>query len=367
MKLTCNRDNLIEGLNIVQKAVPSKSTLSILEGILIEVGEEVRLTGNDNDFGIVYEVPGIIEEIGSIVVNSKTFGEIIRKLPDVYVTLETDNGGNMLFITSGKASYKIKTIAAENYPPVSFLDTTNSIELRADLLQSMIRETSFAASIEDKRIILQGVYIEQHENEMRCVAIDGYRLALKISNVAAANEYGVIVPTKILNELVKSFKPTDEKIKFCVNENQIMFYTDSFRMVSKLYKGEYIDYRRMIPKDFKTSVTVDTKQLLNALERAALVINDEKRFPVTITFSGSDEITVAVTTEIGAVKEQISAQISGEEMTIGFSSKNFIEMLRVINDDKIVISLLSPLSPCIITGESDTSFTYLIMPIRTSS
>ena len=138
-------------------------------------------------------------------------------------------------------------------------------------------------------------------------------------------------------------------------------------MVSKLYKGEYIDYRHMIPRDFKTTVTVDTKALLSALERAALVINDEKRFPVTLVFSSLDEITISVTTEIGAVKEQISAQVSGDELTIGFSSKNIIETLRVINDDKIVLSLSSPLSPCIITGESDTSFTYLIMPIRTRS
>ena len=365
MKLTCNRDNLIEGINIVQKAVPSKSTISILEGILIEVGEEVRLTGNDSDFGIVYEVPGIIEEIGSIVVNSKTFGDIIRKLPDVYVSLETDNTGNILMISSGKANYKLKTISPENYPPVSFLNTDNAIELKSDVFQAMVKETSFATSQDDKRIILQGVFMEQRENEMRCVAIDGYRLALKTAEMAEKNDYGVIVPTKILNEFVKSLKPTDEKLKFCCNANQIMFYTDTYRVVSKLYKGDYIDYKRMIPKDFKTSVVLETKAFLNALERAALVINDEKRFPVTLYFSGNDTLTVSVTTEVGAIKEEVSARVSGDELTIGFSARNFIECLRVIEDEKIVLSLLSPVSPCIITGESDPSFTYLIMPIRT--
>jgi len=366
MKLTCNRDNLIEGINIVQKAVPSRSTISILEGILIEVGEEMRLTGNDNDFGVVYEVPGIIEEIGSTVVNSKTFGDIIRKLPDVYVTLETDDSGKLLYISSGKSNYKIKTISPETYPPVSFLDTNNSVELPSELLQSMIRETSFATSPDDKRIILQGVFMEQQGNEMRCVAIDGYRLALKTASVEEEHEYGVIVPTKILNELVKSIKPTDEKIKFCCNENQIMFYTDTFRMVSKLYKGAYIDYKRMIPRDFKTTVTVETKALLNAVERAALVINDEKRFPVTLDFNANDEITVSVTTDLGAVKEDVSAAIVGDPLSVGFSTRNLTECLRVINDEKIVLSLTSPLSPCIITGESDTSFTYLVMPIRTN-
>lgn len=130
MKLTCNRENLISGVNIVQKAVPAKSTAEILQGILIEVGEELRFTGNDNEFGIVYEIPAIIEEIGSIVVNSKTFGDIVRKLPDIYVTLETINDGAMLSITSGHANYKIKAYPTESYPPVAFLDTSVSFDIK---------------------------------------------------------------------------------------------------------------------------------------------------------------------------------------------------------------------------------------------
>ncbi len=365
MKLTCNRDALIEGINIVQKAVPSKSTMSVLEGILIEVGEELRLTGNDNEFGIVYEVPGIIEEIGSIVVNSKTFGDIIRKLPDIYVSLETDDEGNLLHITSGKASYKIKVIPPESYPPVSFLDTNNAVEMPCDLLCKMIRETSFAASLDDKRIILKGVFMEQVDSEMSFVAIDGFRLALKTAQMEDQRNFGVIVPTKILNELVRSVKADDEKIKFCCNENQIMFYTDMFRMVAKLYKGDYIDYRKMVPKEFKTTVTVSTKALLSAFERAVLVMIDEKRYPLTIRFSQNDDVLVHVNAENGTVHEEVSAEVVGEEMDVGFNARNFIECLKVIPDERIVIFLTSPVGPCVIRGAEDTSFTYLLMPIKT--
>lgn len=367
MKLTCNRDNLIEGINIVQKAVPSKSTTSVLEGILIEVGEELKLTGNDGDFGIVYEVPGIIEEIGSIVVNSKTFGDIIRKLPDIYVSLETSQNGNVLNITSGKASYKINTISAETFPPVAFLDTNNAIEMQCELLCSMIKETSFAASLEDKRIILKGVFIEQKGNEMNFVAIDGFRLAMRTAYIEEARDFAVIVPTKILNELVKSLKPEEEKIKFCCNENQIMFYTDSFRMVSKLYKGDYIDYRKMIPKEFKTTVTIDTKALLNGLERATLVVVEEKRFPLTINFTRNDEILLYLNGENGTINESIPADVFGEEMTVGFGMKNFIECLRVIKDEKITIMLTSLTGPCLIKGVENSSYTYLLMPIKTKN
>jgi DNA polymerase-3 subunit beta len=365
MKLTCNRDALIEGINIVQKAVPSKSTMSVLEGILIEVGEELRLTGNDNEFGIVYEVPGIIEEIGSIVVNSKTFGDIIRKLPDIYVSLETDDEGNMLHITSGKASYKIKIMPPESYPPVSFLDTNNAASISCDLLCQMIKETSFAASLEDKRIILKGVFMEQVDSEMNFVAIDGFRLALKTAQMDESRDFGVIVPTKILNELVRSVKADDDKIKFCCNENQIMFYTDMFRMVAKLYKGDYIDYRKMIPREFKTTVTVSTKSLLNAFERAVLVMIDEKRYPLTIHFSQNSDVLVHVNAENGTVNEEVSADVVGEEMDVGFNARNFIECLKVIPDERIVISLTSPVGPCVIRGSEDTSFTYLLMPIKT--
>lgn len=365
MKLTCNRDNLIEGINTVQKAVPFKSPLSVLEGILLEVGEELRLTGNDGEFGIVYEVPGIIEEIGSIVVNSKTFGDIVRKLPDIYVSLETDDTGNVLHVTSGKASYKLNVISPENYPPVSFLDTENAIEMNSELLCSMIRETSFAASLDDKRIILKGVFMEQHGSEMNCVAIDGFRLALKTATLEESRDFGVIVPTKILNELVRSVKSEDETVRFCCNDNQIMFYTDVFRMVSKLYKGEYIHYRTMIPREFKTTVTIDTKSLLSGFERAVLVVIDEKRYPLTIHFTGDDAVVLHVNAENGTVREEIAAEVLGEEMEVGFSARNFIECLKVIQDDKIVISLTSPVGPCLIRGAQDPSFTYLLMPIKT--
>lgn len=367
MKLTCNRDNLISGVNIVQKAVPAKSTAEILQGILIEVGEELRFTGNDNEFGIVYEIPAIIEEIGSIVVNSKTFGDIVRKLPDIYVTLETINDGAMLSITSGHANYKIKVYPTESYPPVAFLDTSVSFDIKEKTLVDLIRQTSFAAAQEEKRVILKGVFIEQKEGKLSFVAIDGFRLAKKMIDVDDSREFAIVVPTKILNELSKSIKGEEELIHFCCNENQIMFFCDTFRMVSKLYKGDYIDYRKMFPREYKTTCVVNNKSFLNAFERSSLVIQDEKKYPLTIKFMNNDEIIMYVNAENGILREVISSEVTGDEIEIGMCIRNILECLKAIDEDNIIISLTHSLGPCVITGVEDKSYQYLVMPVKITS
>ena len=368
MKLTCNRANLISGVNIVQKAVPAKSTAEILQGILIEVGEELRFTGNDNEFGIVYEIPAIIEEIGSIVVNSKTFGDIVRKLPDIYVTLETINDGAMLSITSGHANYKIKAYPTESYPPVAFLDTSVSFDIKEKTLVDLIRQTSFAAAAqEEKRIILKGVFMEQKEGKLSFVAIDGFRLAKKTIDVEDSREFSIIVPTKILNELSKSVKGEDDVIHFCCNENQIMFFCDSFRMVSKLYKGDYIDYRKMFPREYKTSCVVNNKAFLSAFERSALVIQDEKKYPLTIKFNNNDEIIMYVNAENGILREVIAAEVTGDEIEIGMCIRNILECLKAIDEENIILSLTHALGPCVITGAEDKSYQYLVMPVKITS
>lgn len=368
MKLTCNRENLVSGINIVQKAVPTKSTAEILQGLLIEVGEELRFTGNDNEFGIVYEIPAIIEEIGSVVVNSKTFGDIIRKLPDIYVTLETINDGSMLSITSGHANYKIKVYPTESYPPVAFLDTSVTFDIKENILVDMIRQTTFAAAMqEEKRAILKGVFMEQNDGKLNFVAIDGFRLAKKTIDVDDSREFAIVVPTKILNELSKSVKGDDEIIHFCCNENQIMFFCENFRMVSKLYKGDYIDYRKMFPREYKTTCVINNKSFLNAFERSSLVIQDEKKYPLAVKFNNSDEVIMYVNAENGILREIISSEVTGEELEIGMCIRNILECLKAINDEDIIISLTHALGPCVITGVNDKSFQYLVMPVKITS
>ncbi len=366
MKFTCNRDNLIEGINVVQKAVPTRTTMPILDGILIEVGEELRLTGNDLELGIVFEVPAIIEEIGSIVLASKTFGDIIRKLPDIYVTIETSNDNNTVSITSGNAQYQLRTIAAEEYPRVVTLTEENVIAIAEKDLKNLIRQSLFAASQEDTRPILKGVLIEHIGKSLNFVALDGYKLAVKTLEREKENSFRVVATSRVLNEVLKILQSSEDLIQFCCSENQIMFYTESFRIVSRLLKGDFIDYGKMLPREYKTTVSISCKELLNGIERAALVMTDERKTPLLITID-DDEIILSANADNGTSREVISAEVTGEKMEIGFNPKNVMECLRVIEEETIQLHLTTNVGPCIIKSEENDDYTYLVMPVKTKN
>lgn len=364
MEFTCNRDNLIEGINIVQRAIPTRTTMPILEGILLEVKEELKLTGNDTELGIEYEVPAIIEEIGSIVVNSKTFGDIIRKLPDMYVTIKTVDE-NVIEISSGSSDYKIKTISAEGYPKVSSIESDTAYKILGNDLKGLIKQTIFAVSQEDMRPILKGEFMEITGQAVNFVAIDGYKMAVKSLQREDAQPVSVVIPARILNEVARFISAGEEEISICLNENQIMFSTSNFMMVSRLLKGDYLNYRAMIPREFKTDVIVKCKDFLAAIERATLVMTDEKKFPLLLKI-GNNEIIISANAEHGASREAVPANISGDDIELGFNSKNLIETLRAIEDSDIKISFTTNVGPCVITGIEDTEdYIYMVMPVMT--
>ena len=363
MEFTCNKDNLIEGINIVQKAVANKSTIPALEGILIEVGEELKLTGNDTELGIVYEVPTIIEETGKVVVNSKTFGDVIRKLPDLYVTIRTlDNG--LLEVNSGASVFKLKTMDPEGYPKVNPISGTSSYKLPGKELRDLIKKTIFAVSKEDMRPILKGEFMEITGSEVNFVAIDGYKMAVK-SIERQENPISVVIPARILEEVSKFINDDKEEIIITLNENMIMFQNKAFMMVSRLLKGEYLKYRTMIPREFNTELTVKTKEFMSAIERATLVMTDERKVPLIMEISGN-EIDISANAERGENKEVVHANIKGDDIRLGFNSRNILEALRVIEDDEIAIKFTTNQGPCVIKSvENEDDYTYMVMPVLT--
>ena len=364
MEFTFNKDNLIEGINVVQRAVPTRTTVPILEGILLEVGDELKLTGNDTELGIEYEVPAIIEEIGSIVVNSKTFGDIIRKLPDMYVTVKTIDE-NVMEISSGAADYKIKTMDSESYPKVAEIESEKKYKILGTEMKDLIKKTIFAVSQDDMRPVLKGEFVEITGQSVNFVAIDGYKMAVK--SIAREDEVtaSVIVPSRILNEAARFISTPEGEITMILNENQIMLKSDCFIMVSRLLKGEYLNYRAMVPREFKTEVIVKCKDLMDAIERATLVMTDERKFPLVLEISGND-IVITANAEQGKSKETVNANISGDDITLGFNSKNLLETLRAIDDLEIKIFFTTNQGPCVIKSlENEDDFTYMVMPVLT--
>ena len=337
--------------------------MPVLEGILIEVGEELILTGSDNEISITFEVPSIIEEIGGVVVSSKTFGDIIRKLPDIYVTIETSEEGKSIIINSGNAHFEITYMDKSGYPKVSPLDETDSFSISKNNLKTLIRQTAFAASQENTRPILKGVLVENKNSLLNFVALDGYRLAVKNTESTYEKEFKIVVSARVLNELSKIIEASEEFIYICYNESQIMFYNENFKMISRLLQGEFIDYSRMLPKDFKTVININRKELLSAVERVALVLDDDKKKPIVIK-NYNDEIVINVAGERGVSREVVGAEISGEEMELYFSARHILECLRSVDEENVKIVLTGPFHPVVIKSDEDESYTFLVMPVR---
>jgi len=364
MKFTCSRDLLLDGLNIVQRAVPGKSNLSILEGVLLEVKEDVILTCTDSEVSINYQVGAIIEEIGSIVVSAKVLSEIVRRLPDIYVTCETSSNGSTLIITSGNAHFEISIMNADQYPKVNFIkDEDDNLTLTKNNFRNLVRQTAFAASIDSPRMILRGVLVENKENVLRFVAIDGFRLAVKTVASTYEKEFKIVVPAKVLNEVSRIIEKSEGDINFRFNENQIMFYNNTFKLIASLYKGEFADYEKMIPKEFSTIMKIGTSDISNSIERVSVVVDDDRKWPI-IFKTYPDEIFISVAGEKGNSHEVLPAEISGQEIEIFFNEKNIIDCFKAIEKEKITISFTSQKGPCVIGSDEDDSFLMLVMPVK---
>ncbi|MCR5056957.1 MAG: DNA polymerase III subunit beta [Clostridia bacterium] len=369
MKFTCNRDMLAEGLSIVQKAIPSKSNYPALECVLIDVSEDLILTGSDTDLSITYQVPVmIIEEIGTALVNARVFYDIVRRLPDIYVTIETQEKGGNLIVNSGKAHFEVPTINPDQYPKISFLSNTedNVLELPAATLGNMIKQTAFAASQDSARMILRGVLIENSGGLLKFVAIDGYRLAVKTSQSAYQEEFRIVVPAKVLSEMAKIIEKSDKNIKFCFSESQVMFFNDSFSLVSGLLKGEFPDYNMLLPKEYKCVMSVKNQTFVDTIERVSLVIVDDKKWFVDLT-TYPDQVFICANGENGKSHETVPADISGQEVLISFNVKNLIECLKAIEKENITINFSSEKGPCVINSDEDSSYFILLMPVKHKS
>lgn len=363
MKVICSKEHLIEGISIVQKAVSTKSTLAILEGILLEATEQFKLTGNDLEIGIECYVEADIKDKGSIVLNSKMFGDIVRRLPDSEVLIEV-LPNNSVIIECENSHFELKGIPSDTYPALPSIKKENAFIIKQKIARDMIRQTLFAVSIDENRPILTGSLIECKENNVTFVSIDGFRLALRKSTIENENQsFNVVIPGKTLNEIVKILQPIEDKISIYSTNNQILFDIGKCKVVSRLLEGEYLNYNSIIPKEFETKVRVKTKDILSSLERASLITAEEKKYPVKFNVM-EDKIIISSNTEIGAVREEVRVDITGNKLDIGFNPRYFIESLKVIEDEEIDIYFTSSIGPCTIRPIEKNDYAYMILPVR---
>lgn len=362
MKLKINQRDLTKHINIAQKGISSRTTLQILDGILLEAkNDKLKLTGTDLEISIETYLDCEIEKEGSIVVNSRLFGDIIKKLPDGLIDINVDN--NNINIKCENSEFNILGNSAKEYPDLPVVLEHTSFQLPKDLFKNAIRQTVFATTQDETRPSLTGVLLEIADETISFVALDGYRLALKKLPIKSDMEIKIIIPGRALNELNKILEENEDNIRIVAAPGHVIFNIGSTIVYSRLLEGQFFNYREIIRNDHKTSAIVNKKLFQDSLERASLLAKEEKANLVKLNIADG-QILIKSNSEIGNVNEKIMTQISGENINIAFNSRYILEGIKIIDAEEIQLNFMGSLNPCIIKPLQDENYTYLVLPVR---
>ncbi|MCI9000975.1 MAG: DNA polymerase III subunit beta [Clostridia bacterium] len=368
MKLVCQKDKILKALNSVIKAVASKTTMPILEGILIRTNDnEIKLTTYDLEIGIEYIMEAEVKEQGCTVVNAIMFSEIIRKLPDTEINI-TINESNLLVIECEGSLYKLATMNPEEFPELPKIEVENAITIEQNTLRNMIRKTIFATSIEENRPIFTGCLFQTIDNKLNVVAVDGFRLAWNSTILNnKTNTFSAVIPGKTLNEVNKIISDSFDPIQIGVSKNQALFEMDNCKIVTRLLDGEFLNYQNVIPEKWETRVRANKNNLQDCFERISLIsassTEKEKKYPVKVMVD-IGKVTISCTNQTGDAKEELYVSTEGTNLEAGFNPKYFLDALKVIEDEEIFVDFGSNISPCVIRPVGEGDYTYMILPIR---
>ena len=364
MKIICTKSNLVHAVSIVSKAVSNNTTLPILKCILIEaVAGNIRLTANDMELGIETTIDGHIDAPGKIAIEAKLFSEIVRKLPDNDVMIETDDQYKAT-ITCEKACFQIMGQEGEEFPSLPEIEKNQSITLSQFSLKEVIRQTIFSISDNENTKLMTGELFEVKDDQLSVVSLDGHRISIrKIVLKDSYDSIKVVVPGKTLNEVSKIISGgTDDEVRLYFTENHVMFEFDDTIVVSRLIEGEYFRIDQMLSSDYETKVRVNKKEFLSCIDRATLLVKegDKKPIIVNITDSGME---LKINSALGSMNEEIDIQKQGKDLMIGFNPKFLIDALRVIDDEEVDLYFMNAKAPCFIKDENQ-SYIYLILPVN---
>lgn len=364
MKFTCSKHDLIEATSTVQKAVMAKATLPILEGIYIEAKDTVKLVGNCFDLGIECSIQADVMETGSIVLNSRMFGDIVRRLPDSEVFIQVKDNF-IVIIECNNAYFEIKGLSADGYPMLPEIEEDKKISISQSTLRELIRKTIYAISTDENRKILTGCLLEAINGDFNIVSLDGFRLAVSKAIIKEEVNFKAVIPGRNLNEIHKILETSEEAVKITLSKNQALFEINHCKIISKLLDGEYMNYRIFIPEQFETVIEVNVKSLTESIERASLITNDDKRYPVKFVID-DDKMMITSSAEVGISKEEIEIVTNGNNMKIGFNPRYLLDSLKVIEDERANISFSSSIGPSVIKPVEGDKFIFMVLPVRMS-
>ena len=367
MKIRCQKADLVKGVSIVSKAVPTKTTMPILECILIDATTNtIKLTANDMELGIETVIDGLVEQKGMIAIDARIFSDIVRKLPDNEIVIETDSNYQTL-ITCEKAKFNIAGRSGEDFSYLPYIERDVPVVISQFTLKEVIRQTIFSIADNDSNKLMTGELFEINENVLKVVSLDGHRISIR--KIYLNNNYDmkkVVVPGKTLIEISKILSgDVESEVNIYFTNNHVVFEFDRTVVVSRLIEGEYFRINQMLSNDYETKVKINKKELLNCIDRATLLIKEGDKKPIIINIQdGTMELKIK--SQLGTMDEEILIEKEGKDLLIGFNPRFLIDALRVIEDEEVTLYFMNAKAPCFIKDERE-SYIYLILPVNFNS
>ncbi len=365
MKFSCEKALLLEAINVASRAVAQKSSIPALEGLLLQAGTELTVTGYNMQTGIRTRVSADVTEKGQLVLNARLFGDIVRRLPDDAVSFTADEK-LMVHLRCGDADFDIPGLSAVDFPELPEVEETYSVALQQRALREMIAETSFAVSTNESRPIHTGALFEVADGGLTMAAVDGYRLAVRREKLEKleGGAFSFVTPGSALNEVEKICGDTEDAAVVTLGKRHILFEVGDTQLICRRLEGEFLDYRNAIPRNNPIAVTVGTKELISSIDRVSVVISDKLKSPVRCVF-GHDKVTLFAKTGNGEAKDICRVDGDGGGLEIGFNNRYLMDALRYAPAETVRIELNSGVTPAVIVPtEGEENFLYMVLPVR---
>ena len=358
MNIICDKTLLSAAIDGVSKAVTLRSTIPVLEGILLKAeGFQLTLTGYDLEMGIVTTIEANVKEPGEIVLNAKLLSSMVSRMPSGQITIQSADNGKTT-IQSGVAQFEIQSMSATDFPELPNTGAEETLTIQTGVLRDIIDRTLYAVSQDERKPAHTGELFEILPDKMTVVALDGYR------PIKAVKDIRIIVPSKTMNEVSHLLANDDEElVHICANRRYVVFMTAGYTIMSRLIEGEFLNYHNVIPDGSRTRVTLDTKEFIETIERASLIITERLKNPLRISFTAG-KVVVRCQTNLGRVVDEFNAQCEGDDVEIGFNNRYLLDALRNAHTEQVRLEISGPLSPVKVLPAEGSDFLYLVLPVR---
>ena len=365
MRFTCEKNMLVQGLNIAGRTVAQKSALSVIEGVLCRAGHGLSLTGYNMETAITYDIDAEVSDPGVCILPAKLFGDIIRRLPEGPVTVVVDESYKVA-IRSGYASFSISAESADDYPDLPDVNDGRPIQIPQNKLKELISGTIFAVSENQGRPIHTGVKFEVTHSSITAIAVDGFRLARRTYHTKedTQRELSFVVPAPGLKEVEKILTDSEDMASFTLGPKHILFQIGSATLVCRLLEGEFLDWQKVVPTNCPIRLVAHVSDLASSVDRVGLIVSEKYKSPVRCIF-GHQELLMRTNTTIGAAEDRCSFAGDGQELEIGFNVRYLADALRAIPSEEVTLELTNGLSPIVLTpAEEGYDFAYMVLPVR---